>query len=81
MHIGLLQKWSASNLGEMLQMLRTGTRGVIYLYCFWRNLKSHLQPHFGFLFMLITYASLSIEGPVREHNEDCVAYWQPKDQD
>ncbi len=31
--------------------------------------------------MLITYASLSIEGPVREHNEDCVTYWLPKDQD
>ncbi|HEY1922065.1 MAG TPA: protein kinase [Tepidisphaeraceae bacterium] len=31
--------------------------------------------------MLITYASLSTEGPVREQNEDCIAYWQPKDQD
>ncbi len=31
--------------------------------------------------MQITYAALSTEGPVRDQNEDCIAYWQPKDQD
>jgi len=31
--------------------------------------------------MQIAYAALSIAGPVRDHNEDYVAVWQPKDQE
>jgi serine/threonine protein phosphatase PrpC len=31
--------------------------------------------------MLITYASISTEGPVREQNEDCITCWLPKDQE
>jgi len=30
--------------------------------------------------MQIQYACLSIAGPVREHNEDCVVHWLPADQ-
>jgi serine/threonine protein phosphatase PrpC len=30
--------------------------------------------------MQITYGSLSVPGPVREHNEDSITYWIPEDQ-
>jgi serine/threonine-protein kinase len=30
--------------------------------------------------MQINYASLSTAGPVRDHNEDCIDFWQPTDQ-
>lgn len=31
--------------------------------------------------MEIAYASLSMAGPVRPHNEDCIAFWQPTNGD
>ncbi|MGA2584325.1 MAG: protein kinase [Tepidisphaeraceae bacterium] len=31
--------------------------------------------------MKVDYGHVSVEGPVRDHNEDCIAIWQPKNQD
>jgi serine/threonine protein phosphatase PrpC len=30
--------------------------------------------------MQVSYASLSVAGPVRPHNEDCVGYWAPQEE-